>query len=194
MLTKPAVICPCFPGIERPRLEAALQLATRGVNAPWTSSLGRLFDAVAALLSVRLQVDYDGQAAAELEVAATVEAEGFAMPMIINQGLFELDLAPLVQGLLAGIAGGRSSAELAAAFHQTVADGLAAAVQAAHASSGLTRVVLSGGCMMNRRLDRLLEQALTRRGLEVFAHQQVPANDGGLCLGQAAVAAARCRA
>jgi hydrogenase maturation protein HypF len=183
-----------FPGIERPRLEAALQLATRGVNAPWTSSLGRLFDAVAALLSVRLHVDYDGQAAAELEAAATAEAEGFAMPMIVNQGLFELDLAPLVQGLRAGIAGGRSRAELAAAFHQTVADGLAAAVQAAHTSSGLTRVVLSGGCMMNRRLDRLLEQALTRRGLEVFAHRQVPANDGGLCLGQAAVAAARCRA
>jgi hydrogenase maturation protein HypF len=148
-----------FPGVERPRLEASLQLATRGVNAPWTSSLGRLFDAVAALLSVRLHVDYDGQAAAELEAAATVDAEGFAMPMIVNHDLRDLDPSLLVKGLLKGIADGRSTAELAAAFHRAVSDGLVAACEAARTTSGLTRVVVSGGCMLNRRLDRMIEQA-----------------------------------
>jgi hydrogenase maturation protein HypF len=109
----------------------------------------------------------------------------------VEGGLLELDTRPLVEGLLRGVRAGTPASELAADFHESVVDGLVRACQSVRERGGPDRVVLSGGCFMNRRLDASLEAALVAAGFRVFAHRQVPANDGGLCLGQAAVAAAR---
>ncbi|MBN2494516.1 MAG: carbamoyltransferase HypF [Deltaproteobacteria bacterium] len=186
-------------GVGVQRAEAVARAAERGVNAPWTSSLGRLFDAVSALLSICSRVDYDGQAAVELEAQASAAgaqpAGPSALRIVPGRGEldFELDYGPLLDELLAGLARGVEAPVLAAGFHAAVAAGFAEACRRAHEAGGPDRVVLSGGCLMNRLLDRQLGQGLEAAGLNVLRHRQVPANDGGLCLGQAAVAAAHMR-
>jgi hydrogenase maturation protein HypF len=156
--------------------------AALAVNAPLSSGMGRLFDAVAALLGIRDEVTYEGQAAIELELlAGEVEAEPY--PWRFGSGP---ELAALIHDDLAG---GRDRRELAAAFHETVA---AAAADACSEAGGDT-VVLSGGTFQNLRLLASTRRRLEERGFRVLGHRRVPANDGGVSYGQAAVAAARLR-
>jgi hydrogenase maturation protein HypF len=183
-----SVLC----GVDRARVIAVAGAVERGINAPLTSSLGRLFDAVSALLGLRATADFDGQAAMAVEFVAAGPAVPWPMPLLDGDPL-DLDPRPLAAGILAGRAGGIPVAELAAAFHATVVEGLVAACLHVRERGGPSRVVCSGGCFMNRRLDLALDRALSDRGFEVFAHRSVPANDGGLSLGQAAVAARQFR-
>jgi len=151
------------------------------VNAPPSSGMGRLFDAVAALLGVRHETTYEGQAAIELEqLAADVRAEPY--PWSFGDG------TALVAAVHDDLADGRNRAEIAAAFHETVAAGAAGACAAA-AEPRL--VVLSGGTFQNLRLLRSTTERLERHGFRVLSHRLVPPNDGGISFGQAAVAAAR---
>jgi hydrogenase maturation protein HypF len=155
--------------------------ASLAVNAPLSSGMGRLFDAVAALLGLRDEVTYEGQAAIELEqLAGTIAAEPYAWRFG--------DGAALVALVHDDLAAGRPRAELAAAFHETVA----AAAAAACAEAAEPRlVVLSGGTFQNLRLLDSLRRRLEAAGFRVLAHARVPPNDGGVSYGQAAVAAAR---
>jgi hydrogenase maturation protein HypF len=152
-----------------------------GVNAPLASGMGRLFDAVAALLGVREEVTYEGQAAIELEqLAEGAEAEPY--PWVFGDG------AALVRAAHDDLAAGRPRPEIAAAFHEAVAAGAAEAC----AEAGEPRVVaLSGGTFQNLRLLRSTTRRLEAEGLRVLSHRLVPPNDGGVSYGQAAVAAAR---
>jgi hydrogenase maturation protein HypF len=151
------------------------------VNAPLSSGAGRLFDAAAAVLGLRERVSYEGQAAIELEqLAGDTPAEPYAC-----RGLRGADLVAAVHD---DFAAGRPPAEIAAAFHEGVAAGFAAAC--AGASSPRT-VVLSGGCFQNLRLLGSLTRRLEVEGFRVLSHRLVPPNDGGISYGQAAVAAAR---
>jgi len=164
------------------------QMLARGLNSPPTSSVGRWFDAAAGLLGVREICTYEGQAAMELEALA--EEHGPAAPLdgacqIGADGT--LDLLPL----LAHLAVQRDSAYGAALFHSTLAAGLAAWVRAASERTGVSNVALGGGCFMNRILAADLRARLEAAGLTVFEARQVPPSDGGLALGQAAVALAR---
>ena len=154
--------------------------AALAVNAPPSSGMGRLFDAVAALLGVRDEVTYEGQAAIELELlAGEVAAEPY--PWRFGSGP---ELVALIHDDLAA---GRDRRELAAAFHETVA---AAAADACDEAGEPRTVVLSGGTFQNLRLLAATRRRLEERGFRVLEHRRVPPNDGGVSYGQAAVAAA----
>ncbi len=184
-----------FAGVDAKLVANVAEAARSGVNTPKTSSLGRLFDGVSALLSICTSIDYDGQAAVELEAAAGEQlSPGWPMPLVEQSGLIELDHRPLLQGLLDGLDRDVPAASLGAAFHASVSAGLVQACVRIRERGGPDRVVMSGGCLLNRRLDLALENELAERGFRVYVHRRVPANDGGICLGQAAVAAWRSNA
>jgi hydrogenase maturation protein HypF len=169
---------------------AVADLIDRGAGAV-TTSVGRLFDAVAVLLGCRARVTYEAQAAIELEAlartVARADAPEFADDVRWGDGV--IDPAPLVGRLVHERAGGTPLPVLAAAFHETI--GLASAQAArdvAHAH-GIDTVVLTGGVFQNARLTEIVETELHDAGLAVLTHERVPPNDGGLSIGQAAIAA-----
>jgi hydrogenase maturation protein HypF len=155
------------------------------VNAPLSSGMGRLFDAVAALLGVRDEVTYEGQAAIELEHLA---GETAATPYPCETSGGVIDGPALVRAAHDDLEAGRPRAEIAAAFHE----GVAAAAAAACEQAALPRtVVLSGGTFQNLRLLRSVRGRLESAGFRVLTHRRVPPNDGGISYGQAAIAARR---
>ncbi len=154
--------------------------ASLGVNAPLASGMGRLFDAVAALLGVREEITYEGQAAIELELLAG-ETPATPYPWRFGNG------PALVAAIHDDLAGGRGRSELAAAFHETVA---AASAEACAEAAEPRTVVLSGGTFQNLRLLDSTRRRLEEHGFRVVCHRRVPANDGGVSYGQAAVGAA----
>lgn len=163
----------------------------RGINAPQTSSCGRLFDAVAAMLNVRHKVSYDGQAAIELEALAETADMEDTLPFDVTltaEGSWHIDFAPLFPALLSAMQAGISSAILARRFHATVAGAAIDACGRIARECGLDRVVLSGGVFQNRLLTEMVYTGLTKTGLQVFTHRLTPPNDGCIALGQAAIA------
>jgi hydrogenase maturation protein HypF len=174
------------------------RMVERGVNAPLTSSLGRLFDAAAAVVLGRRVVDYEAQAAIELEGIAVDEPDdvpGYAMELMGGDWAVReparLSAAPMWRALVEDLRGGVSKARVAARFHAGVAEAFVRAAVLAREATGVSQVALSGGCMHNRRLARLLRVKLETEGFEVFQHRDVSPGDGGLSYGQAVVGAAR---
>ena len=175
------------------------RMMERGVNAPLTSSLGRLFDAAAAVVLGRREVDYEAQAAIELEGLAVDELDepGYDLEMLGGNWAarepMRISAEPLWRGLIEDLRSGVSKAQIAGRFHAAVAAGFVRAAVLARAATGPGQVALTGGCMHNRRLARLLRAGLEAEGFEVFQHAQVSPGDGGLSYGQVAVAAAMLR-
>jgi hydrogenase maturation protein HypF len=162
-----------------------------GINSPLSSGLGRLFDGVAALIGLRRTVSFEGQAAMELEAQAS-HISGPPYPYDISRNInkpYILEVAPMIRAIVADIEAGKSKEHIAASFHQTLTDAFTAMVCKLQKATGLWRVVLSGGCFQNRILLEGSIDKLKRAGFEVYCHRQVPANDGGVSLGQAVVAA-----
>jgi hydrogenase maturation protein HypF len=173
---------------ERPLFTAMLE---RGLNSPLTSSCGRTFDAVAALLNVRHSVSYDGQAAIELEALAETSDDRCTLPCDVTHskvGLLQLDFSALFPAILNELEAGVSTAALARRFHATVAQASIEACTRIAGDSGLDRVVLSGGVFQNRLLSEMVYTGLIKQGLQVFTHRLAPPNDGCIALGQAAIA------
>jgi hydrogenase maturation protein HypF len=175
------------------------QMLARGVNSPWTSSVGRLFDAVASLVGLRHRVSFEGQAAMELEFAAGNGATEEAYPFRIRVGAIResplqvVDWEPMVLEILDDLKQGISAGILATKFHNTLAEmivGVAGQI-------GEERVVLTGGCFQNRYLTERAVQRLEAEGFRPYWHQRIPPNDGGIALGQVFAAArsgqGRCR-
>jgi len=158
-----------------------------------TTSAGRLFDAVASIIGVRHRVNYEAQAAIELEAIAAAEPVDtpFECEPAIGwvDGSLILDPAPVVAQVVAGRRLRIAPSVLAAAFHSSLAKGLVEAAAQLAADNATDTVALSGGVFQNARLATLVERDLTNRGLEVLTHSQVPPNDGGISIGQAAIAA-----
>jgi hydrogenase maturation protein HypF len=180
--------------LDRATWRTLAQMSVRGLNSPRASSLGRLFDAVAALVGVRHQVFYEGQAAIELEAQAGIGAGGRTYPFAIADGApARLDVRPLIRALVADLQAGAPILEIAGRFHASIALLLAEACRRARAQTGLNAVALSGGSFQNRLLLGHLLARLDEAGFQVYINRRVPPNDGGLSLGQAAVAAARLR-
>jgi hydrogenase maturation protein HypF len=173
-------------------LDLVRQQLDRGLNAPKTSSCGRLFDAVASLAGVRDRVTYEGQAAIELEgLAAESRSRGwYPVDVALNGDRWILQVAPIVSEVAAERRRGISSADIARRFHSTLVEAIRQTCRRLRDESGLDRVVLSGGVFMNEILLTESLAALGEDGFTVFRHRRVPPNDGGLCLGQLAVAAA----
>jgi hydrogenase maturation protein HypF len=169
---------------------AARQIAA-AVNAPLASSLGRLFDAAAAVLGVRARSAYEGQAAMELEsLAGLAPAQPLPFAISDEAGVDVLDPLPLLVALAERRAAGDAVPHLAARFHETVAAAADTLAARAAARAGLHAVALSGGCFQNRRLLESLTARLEARGLRVLVPHQLSPNDGAISYGQAAVAAA----
>jgi hydrogenase maturation protein HypF len=166
------------------------ELAGSGLASPLTTSAGRLFDAVAAICGIRARVNYEGQAAIELEAAADPEERG-AYPL---PGEEQLDARETIRAVLADLGAGVSVPVVAARFHNTVASAAAAACARIAAGHGTELSVLSGGVFQNRLLLERTTAGLREGGMEVLTPAALPPNDGGVAYGQAAVAAARDKA
>jgi hydrogenase maturation protein HypF len=162
----------------------------RGVNAPRTSSAGRLFDAVASLLGVRDTVTFEGQAAMELEALAAGEGDRL-YPVAVDdvEGRLVVRTTDVIRGVVEDLLAGVGPPLIAARFHATLAGAMARVAVRVRERTGIARTALSGGVFQNARLLGGAIDALEARGFEVLRHRQVPPNDGGLALGQAAIAA-----
>jgi hydrogenase maturation protein HypF len=162
----------------------------RGVGSPLTSSMGRLFDGIAALLGLRQRSTFEGEAALALEHAADRRERGsYPFPLVAEPrpGVpAELDWRPLVEAVLADAQGGVAVERIAGRFHNALVD---AVLHCAH-MAGLPHVALTGGCFQNRLLLERGTARLERAGFVTLLHRRVPPNDGGIALGQVAVAAA----
>ncbi len=176
-------------GVDAERWNAVAEMARTGFSAPPTSSIGRLFDAVAALCGVRSFCRYEGQAAIELEGIAQPGDHG-AYAFAADRDLV-LDPRPALHELLADLAAGTPAGVVSARFHAGVAHATAAGCATAAARAGVDLVVLSGGVFQNRRLLDETAARLEALGLQVLVPVRLPPNDGGIAYGQAAIAAAR---
>ncbi len=163
----------------------------RGLNSPQTSSMGRLFDAAAALAGVRQKVNYEAQAAIEFEAAADPD-EGAAYRFEIRNEA--IDAQPVIQALLADIRAGITIPKLSARFHQAVAEMVYRICIQVREISGSNEVALSGGVWQNMVLLKKSILLLQAGGFNILIHRQVPTNDGGVALGQALAAATKLRA
>ena len=165
-----------------------LSVARTGINAPLTSSAGRLFDAVSALLGIRDAVTYEGQAAIELEQTADPDEQG-SYPVPLNGCV--ADVSVLIRAVVEDLQTGVAAPVISARFHNAMADLVLAVCGGLREGAGLSTVALSGGVFQNSLLLARTLDRLQGRGFQVLTHRQVPCNDGGISLGQAAVAAAR---
>ncbi len=180
---------PVFNRIESQKVNIIAEMMEKGVNSPQTSSLGRLFDAVAAIIGIRQRVNFEGQAAMELEMLADGHSDAIYDIQWTSQAPIKILPQTIIRGVVQDVQNGVSPADISAKFHQTLIvlfGEICATIRRRH---DLKRVVLSGGCFQNSLLLRGLIGQLEAQNFEVFAHRQVPANDGGIALGQALVAA-----
>lgn len=191
---------PFFKALAAKPLQTLNGMLETGFNSPMTSSCGRLFDAVAAVLGLREQVSYEGQAAIELEaVAGTAvvresKSEGYPFAITVEAGLPRLEPGPMWRNLLRDLRAGIPASKIAARFHAGLARGVMFMIEyltRLHFDAWAGRIALSGGVFQNALLTAELIRALEMKGLTVLRHGRVPANDGGLSLGQAAIAAAQ---
>jgi hydrogenase maturation protein HypF len=167
-------------------------LIETGTAAPASTSMGRLFDAVAALTGVRAEVNYEGQAAIELEAACDPSERG-SYPIALTDGPERLVIDPrlTICAIAADVEAGESTGAIARRFHRSVADVTVRACTSLAAAHGTEVVVLSGGVFHNRLLVESVSEGLAAAGLRVLVPERLPAGDGGISYGQAAVAAAR---
>jgi hydrogenase maturation protein HypF len=184
-------------GVTDQEMRIVRQQVDRRLNTPLTSAAGRLFDAVAALTGVRQQVTYEAQAAIELEMLAARWQPAIQDPDAFppypfdvkgdSEG-FVIGLRGLIDAIQAGLEIGTSRAEIGWRFHLTMAELITVVCQRIAAETGLRTVALSGGCFQNRLLLSLSVPRLEQAGFGVLLHHRVPCNDGGISLGQAALA------
>ena len=167
------------------------RLVERGLNTPPTSSAGRLFDAVAALVGVpgSGRATYEGQAAIELELAAEGPANrGYPFRLRPEGGIWVVETGSILGGVVEDLLAGKERGEVSARFHRTMAEVVVAGCEGIRAAGGPSAVALSGGTFQNLLLMEQVLECLLGKGFSVYRHRRVPANDGGLALGQAVLA------
>ena len=179
--------------VEPAELELIKQQLKRGINSPLTSSAGRLFDAISALVGVRGEIDYEAQAAIELEMLAPNEAgepelKAYPFSIIEHQGAKVVKLGELFSTVVQDVKNQTPIPIISLKFHNTVAQIITKVCKLIARESGITQVALSGGVFQNRLLLKLATSALEREGFSVLTHHLVPCNDGGISLGQAVIA------
>lgn len=183
---------PFLDEIPEHQQQLLITMIERGLNAPLTSSCGRLFDAVAALVGVRNRVSYEGQAALELEMlAAPGVFPPYPFALQERDGLRIFNSSAMLRAMVEELAAGVTADQISARFHATLVEVVAAVCDAVRADTGIATIALSGGVFQNRLLTEAVIARLTAASFEVLTHSLVPPNDGGLSLGQAAVAGYR---
>jgi hydrogenase maturation protein HypF len=176
--------------VDEVEIELLKKQIDRRINTPMTSSCGRLFDAVSALLGIRGEIEYEGQAAIELEMAADEASEEGFYPFAIENGdtVNIIRLKELLADILSDLIKGIPASTISNRFHNTVAWMVSEICTRLAEETSITKVALSGGVFQNRLLLRKVSTALETTGLTVLTHHQVPSNDGGISLGQAVIA------
>jgi hydrogenase maturation protein HypF len=174
-----------FQGIATQEIDAVRFLFKSGVNSPLTSSAGRLFDAVSALLDVCRHSTYHAEAPMRLEALAN-EKTSLSYPFDFDKSVsFKRTFA----GMISDLENGVEKAEIAGRFHNTIVEVIVRISKIIRKQSGLDKVVLSGGSFQNRILLEKTEQKLKENNFAVYSHSAIPSNDGGIALGQLAIAA-----
>jgi hydrogenase maturation protein HypF len=171
------------------QLRVIRRMLARGLNAPVTSSAGRLFDAVASLIGLRQRVSFEGQAAMELEFAIQPGINASYPFEIRNGPPLIVDWGPAIEGIVSDVVCGRPSGSISAKFHNMLAE----IVRVVALRVGEAKIVLTGGCFQNRHLTEACLQRLLDAGFRPYWHQRVPPNDGGISLGQVVAAAGALR-
>ena len=177
-----------LPGVTEKQIGLVDTMISRRFQTVETSSCGRLFDAVAALLGMASEVTFEGQAAIALEAAAIIRAEEHYHFEIRDVEPMVVDFRPMIEAVVQDAASGRPRGEISACFHNTLSEAVVEVCCRIRKSEALHRICLSGGTFQNLVLLKRTVIELRRRGFEVFLHAAVPANDGGISLGQAVVA------
>jgi len=182
---------PFLKKVDNAEIDVIQKLIEKRINTPLTSSCGRLFDAVSALLSIRGEIEYEAQAAIELEMLAydeINETDSYPFAIIKQDTLRVIRLQNMFAAIIHDLQGNIRTATIAIKFHNTIAQMVRELCQKISTKMGITQVVLSGGVFQNRLLLRRVISLLGDAGFTVFTHQQVPCNDGGISLGQAVIA------
>ena len=182
---------PFMQSIDRRQADILAAMGRQGINAPLTSSLGRLFDGIAALIGLRHRAAFEGQAAMELEMTIADDDAG-----VYDHGwktcgdTRTIEIAPIIAGVVADLCRGVPGPVISRRFHSTLTTLFADLCSEIRKQTGLDRVALSGGVFQNAVFSTALAGRLEKKGFRVYTQRLVPANDGGLSLGQAAAAAA----
>jgi hydrogenase maturation protein HypF len=181
--------------LNRPKVDLLLRMMEQGVNSPLTSSCGRLFDAVSALIGIRQRVNYEAQAAIELEMAITSSADetGYPFDLLPDGNHWIISTRPLFDALLHDLGQNLPVASISQRFHNGLVAGFVHLASLLRTKTLLNRVCLSGGTFHNVYLSQRLETHLSNARFEVFTQKEVPCGDGGLSLGQALVGARKLR-
>jgi len=170
-----------------------LQMARKGVNSPPTSSCGRFFDAVSALIGIRKETAYEGQAAIELEMCRNPDENGsYPFDIYAENGEWILETRPVIQGVVADLLNGKAQGVMSSRFHNTLINMLHQICVSIRTESHMEQVALSGGAFQNKTLLSGVTRTLIADGFSVISQEKVPANDGGLSLGQAVIAGMHC--
>nr|MBC8362530.1 carbamoyltransferase HypF [Candidatus Desulfatibia profunda] len=181
---------PLLKAIDSKKITIMADLIKKRLNAPLTSSLGRLFDGIAAIAGIRYKIAFEGQAAMELEMLAdNKETDIYDYEWTVADRHIILT-RPIIKGVVQDMLQGVHSSVISGKFHQTLIRMFSELCEVIRKQSGLNRVLLSGGVFQNSLLLTGLIRTLEMNKFKVFSHTQVPTNDGGICLGQALVAAA----
>ncbi|MBI5606542.1 MAG: carbamoyltransferase HypF [Deltaproteobacteria bacterium] len=174
---------------DRQKMETLIQMIRQGINSPLTSSCGRLFDGVAALVGLRETVAFEGQAAMELEMIQDGQNESpYPWEISKEEGVLLIQPAAIIRGVVEDIQKGVSRGQVSRRFHLTMMEVLVRICIHLRNESALNKVVLGGGVFQNRTLLAGVEEGLLKKGFQVFCHSLVPTNDGGIALGQAVAA------
>ncbi|MCK4274706.1 MAG: carbamoyltransferase HypF, partial [Dehalococcoidales bacterium] len=182
---------PFLKNIDPEEIDIIQSQIEQGINSPLTSSVGRLFDAVSALIGVRGVIEYEAQAAIDLETLADKavnESARYPFSVTKHDEINTIKIHDLLAAIVNDLHNHTPRARIAARFHNTVAQMILEVCQKISPKAGITGVALSGGVFQNRLLLRKAVSLLESAGLEVYTHRQVPCNDGGISLGQVAIA------
>ncbi len=174
--------------IDHKKWEIIKRMIEKGINTPLTSSMGRLFDAVSSILSIRDNVNHEGQAAIELEMISDAK-ENETYPFVIMDGNpMIIDLKETIISIVKDLTEGGLKSKISKRFHKTISKLIVETCKVIRSKEGLNRAALSGGVFQNMVLLESAVNDLKESGFEVFIHHSVPTNDGGISLGQVVIA------
>lgn len=178
-----------FEGVKPENISTVLQISRKGFNSPLTSSVGRMFDAVSALLGFEGRINFEGQAAIELEYLADSLYQGsYDFFIDDSEGVLRVNSSEIIKGIIKDLSHKVNRSTIAYRFHETVAFIVLECCKRISGNTGLKRVVMSGGVFQNITLLESCILKLRKHGFSVYTHSTIPANDGGIALGQAVMA------
>jgi hydrogenase maturation protein HypF len=190
-------VCPWPAGIEESKVSFIQAMVEKGINTPLTSSMGRLFDAVSALLGIRLAANYEGQGAVELEQQALSAVNTALSPYDIDideeEGVYVINIPITLRQIIDYLSRGTPVPDIAGRFHRTVTEIIFRMCLLVRRDEGINKVCLTGGVFQNMLLLGMTFDKLRENEFDVYVHSKIPVNDGGISLGQAVIAAERRR-